>query len=84
MNRNETIALRFRQKGTVDWVQETVDKPSAAALSLPSSRPFFVAQPPVTNGGHPSRLSLLLLLLLLSLHITVYTLYAECVLNKGT
>jgi len=32
MNRNETIALRFRRKGTVDWVQETVDKPSAAAL----------------------------------------------------
>jgi len=39
MNRNETIALRFRRKGTVDWVQETVDKPSAAAL-YPSTRPL--------------------------------------------
>jgi len=39
MNRNETIALRFRLKGTVDWVQETVDKPSAAAL-YPSTRPL--------------------------------------------
>ena len=48
MNRNETIALRFRRKGTVDWVQETVDKPSAAApsfLVIPTVRATWRTSP---------------------------------------